>query len=333
MTTFQDVGEFGFIDHISGHVAPEWVLCGIGDDCAVMALDDRRVRLVTTDLMVEGVHFLIDTPPEGLGHKLLAVSLSDVAAMGGMPTDAVVSVAAPGDLDAGYVERVYHGLYACADRFGVAIVGGDTTRSPQALMLNLALTGEMPRDQVCYRSGAGPGDCIYVSGTLGDAAVGLRVTQTAAMSDGRDGAYFLRRLYRPEPRIALGQKLAASGAVTAMIDVSDGVASDVKHICQRSGVSAIIREDAIPMSAAFCAFCTATGRRAADLALSGGEDYELLFAVDAEKTDVIEALIAQEGVPAIQMIGEIVAGDGEVFLSNAEGKRVLMKVAGFEHFK
>ena len=147
MDRFKDIGEFDFIDRIAAHAQRNRVLCGIGDDCAVMAAGQARVRLVTVDAMVEGVHFVPQAPPEGVGYKLLAASLSDVAAMGGKPTDAVVAVSASGDCDVGYVERIYNGLFACADRFDVAVVGGDTTRTSGALVLSLTLTGELTLDQ------------------------------------------------------------------------------------------------------------------------------------------------------------------------------------------
>ncbi len=334
MATFKDLGEFGFIDRIARHglVREEGVLCGIGDDCAVFALGEDRALLLTADLMVEEVHFLVAaTAPEGLGYKLLAVSLSDVAAMGGEPRDAVVSAAIPADFDAGYMERVYDGLQACASRFGVNVAGGDTTRSPGSLVLNLTLTGEMARDRVRYRSGARPGDLVYVSGTLGDSAAGLELAlgREAAIS-GEDRAYLLRRHHRPEPRVALGQALAATGAVTAMIDLSDGVASDLQHICKQSGVSAVVAAGAVPLSPALGAFCEATETEPLSQALSGGEDYELLFTVDVERA---EAIKEREDLPAISEIGRIEAGEAAIFLEDAEGGRKELEESGFDHFK
>ncbi len=333
MATFQEIGEFEFIDHIAAHIQTIVVRCGIGDDCAVMDIDAHRVRLVTTDLMVEHVHFVCDSPPEGVGHKLLAVSLSDVAAMGGKPTDAVVSVAVPTNFDVGYVERIYTGLYACAERFGVAIVGGDTTRSPEALVLNLTLTGEMAKDRVCYRSGAQPGDLICVSGTLGDAAGGLAMMRGDMGLSREDRAHLLRQFNRPEPRVVLGQTLAETGVVKAMMDVSDGVASDMRHMCRRSGVSAILQETAIPMSDAFVRFCEKSQQPAVHLALSGGEDYELLFVIAADQWPVIDALTAQGQFPSIQVIGRIIAGKGEVWVESAEGVLKPPVKMGYDHFK
>ena len=330
MTRFKDIGEFGFIDRIAAHAQRNRVLRGIGDDCAVIATGEDRARLVTTDAMVEGVHFVQNAPPESVGYKLLTASLSDIAAMGGEPTDAVIGISAAADCDAGYVERIYNGLFACADQFGVAIVGGDTTRTSGPLVLGLTLTGDMLRDQVCYRSGAQVGDAIYASGTLGDSAAGLGVVLGEAEMRGEERAALLRRHYRPEARVDLGRALAKTGAVTAMIDVSDGLASDLNHICRQSGVSAVIRAGAIPMSAAFVKYCDASHQNKLALALTGGEDFELLFCVRRAQGHQIEALAARY---PICRIGEIAAGNGEVRIEGEDGKRVRLERMGYEHFR
>lgn len=333
METFQELGEFAFIDRIARHRLAGDVLCGIGDDCAVFALGEDRVRLVTTDMMVESVHFSREAAPEGLGYKLLAVNLSDIAAMGGAPKDAVVSVSVPADLDTGYLERVYNGLFACADRFGVAIAGGDTTKSPGPLVMNVTLTGEMGREQVCYRSGARPGDRVYVSGSLGDSGAGLAVAGGGvAISDG-DRDFLLRRHHRPEPRVALGAALAGSRAVTAMLDVSDGVASDLRHICRQSGVNGVVQKARVPMSAPCRAFCRAAGRPELDLALAGGEDYELLFTVDPDRVDRVMLIAQRADLPPLHRIGHIEGGQGELFLEDEGGEREILQARGFDHFK
>ncbi|MCZ6635637.1 MAG: thiamine-phosphate kinase [bacterium] len=333
METFQELGEFGFIDRIAQHKQGGDVLCGIGDDCAVFALDAEWVRLVTTDMMVESIHFTQTAGPEGLGYKLLAVNLSDVAAMGGTPTDAVVSVSVPADLDAGYLERVYNGLFACAEQFGVVIAGGDTTKSPGPLVLNLTLSGKMLRDRVCYRSGARPGDRVYVSGSLGDSGAGLVLADASVSMDNVDLQFLIRRHHRPEPRVALGAALAKSGAVTAMMDVSDGVASDLRHICRASQVNAVIREASVPLSGSYRTFCEATRRRVLDLALSGGEDYELLFTVDPDRVDAVERLGASTDFPLVSEIGQIEEGQAELFLEDENGRRAVLTAKGFDHFR
>ena len=336
MATFQELGEFAFIDRIAAHglVREEGVVCGIGDDCAVFSLEGDRVLLMTADLMVEEVHFLRTADPEGIGYKLLAVNLSDVAAMGGEPRDAVVSVAIPTDFDVGYMERIYEGLHACAARFGVNVAGGDTTRSPGPLVLNLTLTGRMARDRVCTRSGARPGDLVCVSGTLGDSAAGLALLLgREAEIASEDRAYLLRRHHRPEPRVALGQALAETGALTAMIDLSDGAASDLRHICQRSEVSAAVVSDRVPTSPALRSFCRATGTDPMSPALSGGEDYELLFTVDPERAGRIEALGREGDLPPVTRIGRIETGPPALFLQAKDGGREPLEASGFDHFR
>ena len=333
MPDFNSLGEFGFIDHIATHPLPGRVLCGIGDDCAVMADAGQQLRLVTTDMMVEGVHFHTGTPPEGLGHKLLAVNLSDMAAMGGTPLDAVVSIAVPSDHDSGYLERVYHGMYACADRFGVAIVGGDTTRSANQLILNLSLTGYVDRQCVCYRSGGQSGDLLYVSGTLGDAAAGLRALNDQAALSQTDRQHLLRKFHRPEPRLALGQALAATGAISAMMDLSDGLASDLRHICKSSGVGATITAPHIPLSGPFRHFCEANNLDPIHLSLSGGEDYELLFAVKADRAKAVENLVSEGDFPRITCVGCLTENKGPIQLSLADGSSHPMTYRGFDHFK
>ena len=333
---FSELGEFGFIERISEHgvVREEGVLCGIGDDCAVFSLGAGRALLVTTDLMVEEVHFLTGaSAPEGLGYKLLAVNLSDIAAMGGTPRDAVVSVAIPGDFDVGYVERIYDGLHAYGSLSKVNISGGDTTRSPGPLVLNLMLIGEMPEDQICYRSGAKPGDLIYVSGTLGDSAAGLELVRGLDIEIPLEHrSALLKRHHRPQPRVELGQRLAASGVVTAMIDLSDGVASDLRHICSQSEVAAVILSDGIPLSPACEAFGEATETDVLSKALSGGEDYELLFTVKPEGVERVRSLEEKTGTPPLSQIGRIEEGRDQLHLEDADGRRELEE-AGFDHFK
>ena len=187
----------------------------------------------------------------------------------------------------------------------------------------------MARDQVCYRSGAQVGDAVYVSGTLGDATGGLGVVLGDVDLPDEVRTALLQRHYRPEPRLDLGQALAQTGAVTAMIDVSDGVASDLSHVCRQSGVSAVIRAAAIPMSRAFVKFCEVSGEEKLDLALTGGEDFELLFSVSHTQVDKVEALAEQY---PICRIGEVVAGDGRVMIEDEDGKRVLLEQVGYDHF-
>ncbi len=328
MSELRDLGEFSLIDRVAAHglARAEGVVKGIGDDCAVLESGDDTVLLVTTDTLVEDTHFRIaDTPPEGLGYKLLAVSLSDVAAMGGVPRDAVLAVSAPGSFDAGYLERVFDGIFACGRRFGVNIVGGDTTEIAGPLVFSLTLLGSAPADQVVYRSGARPGQLIYVSGILGDAGAGLRTAQGAFDIPPEDRQHLLRRFHRPKPRVDLGRRLAKSRLVGAMIDLSDGLASDLAHIARASAVDIVIDLEAIPISTATRRFCEITGESPIDLALGAGEDYELALAGDAD--------IKHNGVfkDDLYTIGVVVEGDGTVRKKTVAGSETL-NIGGFSHF-
>jgi thiamine-monophosphate kinase len=340
MTDFQDLGEFGFIDRIANRdlVRTTGVVCGIGDDCAVLESAPGQVLLITTDTMVEGVHFSPDVSPEHLGHKLIAVSLSDIAAMGGEPRDAVVSVAVPANTPSKRVEGIYDGLYRSAALYDTNIVGGDTVRSTGPLILSLTLAGRMQAERVCYRSGARPGDCLYVSDTLGDSAAGLKlilgdkVDQKPKIADS-DRAALLRRHHLPIPRVGLGRSLADTGAVTAMIDISDGLSSDLLHICDRSDVSAVVAFSNVPLSSSLQAYATASGVSARDLVLSGGEDYELLFTVAPDKTGAIDSLASDPDLPPLTRIGRVEEGPPGIHLEDAEGVVSALEPQGFDHFK
>lgn len=301
----RDLGEFGLIQRLTAGAPPagDEVEIGVGDDCAVIDDGGAQRLLITTDLMAEDVHFLRDGDPELLGHKLLAVNLSDIAAMGGEPRQAVVSLAIPGGVETRFLDGIYAGLYRLAERHGVDLVGGDTTGSRSGLVLSLTLTGRVAPERLLTRGGARAGDRVWVSGTLGDAAAGL-----AGLGDdlaGPDEEFLRSRQLEPTPRIQLGQALAATGEVTAALDISDGLASDLGHLCTRSGVGAVVDVGRLPLSGPL-ARTMGDGDGAVTLALGGGEDYELCFTAGAGAP--IAAVAIATGVP-LTWIGEIVAAD------------------------
>jgi thiamine-monophosphate kinase len=327
VSELRDLGEFPMIHRIAAHglARSEGVVKGIGDDCAVLSSGSDSVLLVTTDTLVEGSHFTIaNTAPEGLGYKLLAVSLSDIAAMGGTPRDAVLAVSAPGTFDAGYLERVFDGLFACGRRFGVNIVGGDTTEIVGPLVFSLTLMGRSAADKVVYRSGARPGDRVYVSGTLGDAGAGLRISEDFDGVSSEDRQHLLRRFHRPEPRVDLGKRLADSGMVSAMIDLSDGPASDLGHIAKASQVDLVIDFASIPISDALASFCESSKISPVEWALTAGEDYELALTGGHEIED--KFMLKND----LHCIGEVV--DGEGFTRERISGNPL-EIEGFSHFK
>jgi len=322
-----DLGEFELIDLITRHQAPAHgrLIKGIGDDCAVIAGDGDTVTLVTTDAMVEGVHFdLATSTPEGLGAKLLAVNVSDVAAMGGQPKEAFLAISASPDFDATILERLVGGLQASGNMFDVQLAGGDTTSTQGPLVLSLTLVGMCLSGDVVYRSGAKPGDSVYVTGTPGESAAGLRL---GTMDwDHPSKKALLRRHHRPEPRLNAGRHVASRKLASAMLDVSDGLAGDLRHICRQSGVDVIIDPDRLPVSEVLNDFCSEFGENPADFVLLGGEDYELAFTSRNHNLPEEWDLECR-----LSYIGKVVPGRGQVRIGRGGCSQVFEK-NGFDHF-
>ena len=316
-----ELGEFGLIERLArgGAAAPEHVVVGIGDDCAVTRCRGEALRLTSTDMLVEGVHFTREaTTPRQLGAKALAVNLSDIAAMGGHPREVYVALAIPPAWDVEDVEQLYGGLRALAQRHDVALLGGDTTRAAGAMVISITVVGDAPADQLLYRHGGRPGDRLFVSGTLGDAAAGLH-----ALLHGRGARAqgLVQRQLEPLPRLELGRRVAASGLATAMIDLSDGLAGDLGHVCDRSGVGCEVRCDALPRSAELTRYCARFGLDPLELALTGGEDYELLVAGDAALAEL-----------GLVQVGQL-TGDEARQIVLPGGTRRPLQTGGWDHFR
>ncbi|RNC72311.1 MAG: thiamine-phosphate kinase [Desulfuromonadales bacterium] len=322
-----DIGEFGLIGRIAGKVAGgNGVLIGIGDDAAATEPTPGTVLLATSDMLVEGVHFdLSFTDPFRLGRKSLAVNLSDIAAMGGMPRHLLLSLAIPPGLPVEFLDRFTEGMLALADEFGVTLVGGDTCRSPAGLVISVTLHGEQTPDLVVRRNGARPGDQIFVTGTVGDAALGLEL-----LRQGRRDGWAVERHLDPPPRVRAGLALAGAGLPTAMIDVSDGVAADLGHILELSGVGARIDAGSLPLSPYFREHAPRVCADPALLALTGGEDYELLFSVPAGREAEAASILTGIGVP-VTSIGAITTG-GPLTVTAADGREIAVSRGGFNHF-
>jgi thiamine-monophosphate kinase len=302
------------------------VVLGVGDDAAILRAAPGREWLVTVDMMVEGRHFLAGTDPERLGHKLLAVNLSDLAAMGGRPRFALLAGALP-DADEAWLAAFARGLFALAARFGVDVVGGDTTRGPRTL--SLTLIGDVPAGTALRRDGARDGDDIYVSGTLGDAMLALATLQGRAALDVAGLAEARRRLETPTPRVALGNALR--GVASAAIDVSDGLVGDLGHILARSGVGARVALADVPRSSLIDVRLHSAGRESA-LAwlLAGGDDYELCFTAPVARRDAVAAAARDAGV-AVTRIGTITATPGLVVVDE-HGETLAALPQAFDHF-
>jgi thiamine-monophosphate kinase len=272
-----ELGEFGLIAKIRERFpAPDGVT-GIGDDCAVLPQNTGHQTLVSTDMLVEGTHFLLDRiPPYDLGWKSAAVNLSDIAAMGGQPTGTFLSLALPVSTDSDWVDEFLRGYADISARFSTPLLGGDTTASPDRICINVTVLGEAPYATARKRGDAKKGDLICVTGPLGDSAAGLKAILVSVERD-PDVQKLIERHYRPMPRVAEGQQLRLNLGVHAMMDVSDGIGSDLMHILEASEMNAEIKLDALPFSLALKHVCQRFGWDPAELAVCGGEDYELLF--------------------------------------------------------
>ncbi len=294
---------------------------GIGDDSAVLRVPSGHEALITTDFSLEGVHFRREWhPPASVGHRCLTRGLSDIAAMGGDPIAALLSLALPKSVAQSWVDEFLKGFLALAKRYKVTLAGGDTAESPAGILADVVVFGSAPQGRAILRSGARPGDLIYVTGTLGGSAAALDLLLSGQRRTLR-AADFPAHFY-PEPRLAIGRRLR--GKVSAMIDVSDGLSTDLAHICEESGLGAEVEEASIIRGEGFGKTLSNLGIK---FALHGGEDYELLFTAPAKI--LIPARIA--GIQ-ITHIGRVVRGR-HVFLTDSNGRRRKLEPKGWEHFR
>lgn len=324
-------GEFELIANYFAPLASgEAGALGLTDDAALLTPPAGRDLVLAADAMIEGVHFLPDEPPDLVARKLLRVNLSDLAAMGAEPLGYLLTAAWPEGKDEAWIARFAEGLAADQAIFPVRLLGGDTTRTPGPLALSLTAVGTVPAGRGLKRGTARRGDLLFVSGTIGDAALGLKVLRgELTVADETDRAALVARHRLPEPRLALGQALLEEDLATAAIDVSDGLVADVGHVAETSSLAARIEAAAVPLSAA-------AGRavaRHADLraaVFGGGDDYELAFAAPPGRSEAIAELSARLGL-AITRIGALSAGEG-VRLVDESGGEVPLSVAGWTHF-
>lgn len=309
------------------------VLLGVGDDAAVLKAPCGQDLIACCDLMVEGVHFRAEwTPALLLGRKALAVNLSDIAAMGGVPKFAMISIALPDWCSAEFVDEIFKGIFELANATGVTIIGGDTSSSRDSLFIDISVIGECERGKAVLRRGANAGDRIYVSGSLGASALGLslleggfRVDDSQSANDPRREA--VQKFLSPEPQLALGRAIGEGGLATAMIDISDGLSTDLWHILDESGVGAVIHAADLPVAGCLPT-TSAPGIDPLSLAIRGGEEYELLFTARPANHEQILALAESLGV-RVTAIGEIVP---EKFLNlDRAGAMEPLERSGYEH--
>ncbi len=321
------LGEFGLIDRIARQLsAGKGVVLGIGDDAAAVTPSPGLLSLTTTDMLIEGIHFdLSFCDPLSLGKKALSVNLSDIAAMGGNPRYFLLSLAIPPAMSLDFLDNCISGMLQRADQYGVQLIGGDTCSSPGPLVLTLTVLGEQSPDSLVRRSGARPGDQICVTGTIGDSALGLRLLQ-----QGERQSNAIERHLDPAPRVLEGQALADAAIPSAMIDISDGLLADLRHILDLSSVGAQIFTEVLPLSDTFREQFPTLTEEALSLALAGGEDYELLFTVPPEKTSKVFPLLAKLGTPAA-VIGTITA-EKKLTVIGPDGREISLRSKGFDHF-
>lgn len=328
--------EFGLIRRLQAQAAqpdPQ-VFKGIGDDTAIIKTSSTEWTLITTDLLAEGVHFDLATSSfRDIGYRAAIANLSDIAAMGGKPRFMLVSIAIPPACSSAQIQQLYGGMMQAGAPYQVRLIGGDTSASQKGLFLNITLTGVVKPRRALLRSDARIGDLMYVTGTLGDSRAGLELltSRRRPMLRRKDTRFLLARHHRPSARIAEGLWLVEQGLAGAAIDLSDGLTGDLRHICDESGVGAEILAGSLPVSPACRAYAMACGLDPAQIALQGGEDYELLFTVPRRKQSRFERLLAKTGF-RMTCIGSIISRAAGLRLRTDAGTSQPLPITSYEHF-
>ena len=331
----RDIGEFALIDRIAGifDSIDNDINIGIGDDAAAIKKSSDMLSLVTSDMLLEGTHFdLTYTSAYQLGKKALAVNVSDIAAMGGTPRWFLLSIALPKDSEIDFVEDFARGAADIAKSLGISLIGGDTVASDEKLIISISLMGEVQKKEVLCRAGAIPGDQIFVTGTIGDSAAGLKLLKKGIKID--EGNPEIQKLIErhldPSPRLDVARYIASNHLATSMIDISDGLLKDLGHICDSSRVKGKVWLGRLPLSASYIK-ATKKFEFGMNPALAGGEDYELLFTIPIEKVEELDRLEKLFDC-SITHIGEICAGEG-VLLFDHENNEIDPGISGYDHFK
>jgi thiamine-monophosphate kinase len=333
-----DLGEFGLIGRIAGLLPspPLDVVVGIGDDVAVLRTSGPDHLLATCDAQVENVHFVRENITAfQLGRRVVAINVSDIAAMGGTPTWALVSLVLPLDLQVGFVDELYRGMQEQIQEAGAAIVGGNISKIQGDMVIDLFLLGRVAPDKMVLRGGARKGDLIMVTNTLGDSRAGLELVRHPPLKVSKTSrAHVETKHLTPQPRLREGRILAGTGHVHAMADISDGLVSDLRHICRASHVGAEIWVDHLPIGPESKEVADAAGLDASHWALGGGEDYELLFTVAPEFASDVQRVLENETASKGQVIGRIVDESQAIQLSRSNGERIACPQGflGWDHF-
>lgn len=352
--TICHLGEFGLLKELFKKLPKpsSHTVCGVGDDAAVID-NGKTYLLATCDTQTAGVHFLSNAvTPESIGQKAVAITTSDIAAMGGTPRHLLISIMTPNDMSVDFLTRLYDGFRIGCDAYGIDIIGGNTSRG-SSLSINLFLLGDIEKELLLTRKSARPGDLVVVTGTLGDSAAGLEILKhnlqyehTGDALEGLPAIAALKRLQagarrrctllshhtNPTARVAEGQAIAKTKLATSMIDISDGLSSDISHICDESNVGVELSIDTLPISKELKAYCKVINIPAWDYALNGGEDYELLFTVPASKFSTFQKQFSKESKTPITVIGKILPKNSDRFLVFPDRKKVPLSPGGWDHF-
>ena len=339
MANLKQLGEFGLIERFRPKLdtrSPR-VKKGIGDDCAIFSTRSDKTQLISTDALVESVHFDLKTiSAEQLGRKAMTTNISDIAAMGGNPYLAVITLGLPKSTSIEFLDKFYSGLQTSCNSYQIKLAGGDTVMSPKHLFINVCILGETHKKRVFTREGARPGDQIFVTGTLGDSAMGLQLltSRNKNSTSTKHRRSLIQKHLEPIPRIKESSLLAKSKLqVTSMIDLSDGLVQDLSHLCATNRLGADIYEANLPFSQALNSVCQQKSSILTNLALHGGEDYELLFTIRQEDVRKLSKLFLKTGAP-ISHIGEITKSSGKIILKKKNGRKKSLKPSmGFNHFK
>jgi thiamine-monophosphate kinase len=332
----RELGELYLVKKLTRQFTPGHprVVKGIGDDTSVTRQDNSKYLLCTTDTLVEDTHFSLHyTSPRNLGRKAVSISASDIAAMGGAPIFLFTSITLPPSISIDFISLLYKGIKERALEFDIALIGGNTSSSPDKIIINTTILGEVPKDQVVFRTGASVGNMIYVTGHLGDSGLGLKMLKerqkTKNKSQNLKNKAILKHI-NPVPRVREGRAIAKNKLATSMIDISDGLISDLRHISEESGIGATIWLEKLPISAGLKKWLTGHPQDIT-LALGGGEDYELLFTAPKGTAAAIDALSKKLDIP-ITHIGEIMPKRCGITILDEEGDIFHLANEGFEHF-
>ena len=331
------LGEFPLIDRVARRLPPYRgdVRVGVGDDVAVLQIDDHMYQLATCDIQVEGSHFLRSAiTPYQLGRKAAAINISDIAAKGGEPQHLFISLALPLDTDVTWVDGLYDGLREEAERYGADIVGGNMARTDGPIVVDVFLLGQVRQDELLLRSGARPGDLVLVTGWLGDSSAGLALVLNPDIAIGKgQREQLLAAHLTPTPRVREGRVIAERKQATAMLDLSDGLSSDIGHICDESSVGVRLWADRLPVSAAARHVADSIGQANWALALKGGEDYELCFTAPRGVAQDLAAAVEEATGTGVTPVGEILPEEEGRWVQLPDGREIPLRPEGWDHFR